>query len=93
MMYDVYWYYQMKKKRMIMKILKKEWFIRKFWKKGGSREKGEEETKSMSHAPLGPTSNQISTFIFHSTFDYYFKFNIRFQQIGDLYTMVSHEDH
>jgi hypothetical protein len=25
MMYDVYWYCQMKKKRMIMKILKKEW--------------------------------------------------------------------
>ncbi len=25
---------------MIMKILKKEWFIWKFWKKGGSREKG-----------------------------------------------------
>ena len=41
MMYDVYWYCQMKKKRMIMKILKKEWFIWKFWKKGGgSREKG-----------------------------------------------------
>jgi hypothetical protein len=36
-----YWYCQMKKKRMIMKILKKEWFIWKFWKKGGgSREKG-----------------------------------------------------
>jgi hypothetical protein len=30
----------MKKKRMIMKILKKEWFIWKFWKRGGSREKG-----------------------------------------------------
>jgi hypothetical protein len=37
-----------------MKILKKEWFIWKFWKKGGgsSREKGEEETKSMPHAPV-----------------------------------------
>ena len=34
-------------KRMITKILKKEWFIWKFWKKGGSREKGEEEAKSM----------------------------------------------
>ena len=50
MMYDVYWYFQMKKKRMIMTILKKEWFIWTFWKKGGgSREKGEEETKSMPH--------------------------------------------
>ena len=47
MMYDVYWYCQMKKKRMILKILKKEWFIWKFWKKGG-----EEETKSMPHAPV-----------------------------------------
>jgi hypothetical protein len=39
-------------KRTIMKILKKEWFIWKFWKRGGSREKGEEETKSMPHAPV-----------------------------------------
>jgi hypothetical protein len=52
MMYDVYWYCQMKKKRMFMKILKNEWFIWKFWKKGGVVEKrGEEETKSMPHAP------------------------------------------
>jgi hypothetical protein len=41
MMYDVYWYCQLKKKRMIVKILKKEWFIWKFWKRGGgSRENG-----------------------------------------------------
>jgi hypothetical protein len=40
LMYDVYWYCQKKKKRMIMKFLKKEWFIWKFWKKGGSRENG-----------------------------------------------------
>ena len=40
-------------KRMIMKILKKEWFIWKFWEKGGVVEKrGEEETKSMPHAPV-----------------------------------------
>jgi hypothetical protein len=39
MMYDVYWYCQMKKKRMIMKILKKEWSIWKFWKKGEVVEK------------------------------------------------------
>jgi hypothetical protein len=39
-MYDVYWYCQMKKTRMIMKILKKEWFIWKFEKRGDSREKG-----------------------------------------------------
>ncbi len=36
-----------------MKILKKEWFIWKFWKKRGVVEKmGEEETKSMPHAPV-----------------------------------------
>jgi hypothetical protein len=40
MMYDVYWYCQMKKKRMIMKILKKEWFIWKFEKREDSGEKG-----------------------------------------------------
>ena len=40
-------------KLMIIKILKKEWFIWKFWKKGGVVEKrGEEETKSMPHAPV-----------------------------------------
>ena len=54
MMYDVYWYCQMKKKRMIMKILKKEWFIWKFWKRG------EEETKSMPHAPVNKVNNKIT---------------------------------
>ena len=50
MMYDVYWYCQMKKKRMSMKILKKEWFIWKFWKKGASsREQGGGENEI--HAP------------------------------------------
>jgi hypothetical protein len=43
-------YCQMKKKRMIMKILNKEWLIWKFWKKGGgSREKGGGGSKI--HAP------------------------------------------
>ena len=66
MMYDVYWYCQMKKKRMIMKILKKEWFIWKFWKKGGSREKGGGGNEI--HAPCacvtnGTTNNIINTWI------------------------------
>ena len=43
MMYDVYLYCQMKKKRMIMKILKKGVVVEK---------RGEEETKSMPHAPV-----------------------------------------
>ena len=44
MMYDVYWYCQMKKK---------EW-LWTFLKKGGPvvEKRGEEETKSMSHAPV-----------------------------------------
>ena len=50
MMYDVYWYCQVKKKRMIMKILKKEWFISK---QRIVEKRGEEETKSMSNAPVG----------------------------------------
>jgi hypothetical protein len=56
MMYDGYRYSQMKKKRMNMKNLKKEWFIWKFWKKGGSREK--EEGGNEIHAPCacGPNS-------------------------------------
>ena len=52
MMYDVYWYCQMKKKRMIMKILKKEWFIWKFEKRGIVEKRGEEETKSMPQVPV-----------------------------------------
>jgi hypothetical protein len=36
-------------KGMIMKILKKKWFIWKFWKRGGSREKG--AGGSEIHAP------------------------------------------
>ena len=47
---------EMKKKRMIMKILKKEWFIWKFWKKGGSREKGGGGNEI--HAPCACGSNQ-----------------------------------
>jgi hypothetical protein len=41
-----------------MKILKKGMIYMKILKKGGvgSREKGEEETKSMPHAPVGITS-------------------------------------
>ena len=46
MMYDVYWYCQMKKKRMIMKILKSNDLYENFEKRG------EEETKSMPHAPV-----------------------------------------
>ena len=48
----------------------KEWFIWKFWKRGGgSREKGEEETKSMPHASvININNNNIFTCIicFHS---------------------------
>ena len=44
-------------KRTIMKILKKEWFIWKFWKRGVVEKRGEEETKSMPHAPVVPTSS------------------------------------
>ena len=35
MMYDVYWYCQMKKNEWLWKFWKKEWFIWTFWKKGG----------------------------------------------------------
>ena len=56
MMYDVYWYCQMKKKRLIMEILKKEWFIWKFGKKGVVEKRGGgEETKSMPHALVSYT--------------------------------------
>ena len=38
--------------RMIMKILKKEWFTWTFWKRGVVEKRGDEETKSMPHAPV-----------------------------------------
>jgi hypothetical protein len=44
-------------KRMIMKILKKEWLIWKFWKKGGSREKGGGGNEI--HAPCACVFNAI----------------------------------
>ena len=44
-----------------MEILKKEWFIWKFWKKGGVVEKrGEEETESMPHVPVTYIVNEES---------------------------------
>ena len=39
-----------------MKILKKEWFIWKFWKKGGSREKGEGGNEIHAPCTCGPNS-------------------------------------
>ena len=43
----------------------KEWFIWKFWKRGGVVEKrGEEETKSMPHAPVVLWANFCSFFLF-----------------------------
>jgi hypothetical protein len=64
MMYDVYWYCQMKKKRMIMKILKKEWFIWKFEKRGDSREKG--GGGNVSSSPLFSTIPPFLKFSYKS---------------------------
>ena len=54
MMYDVYWYCQMKKKANDYENFEKGMIYMKILKRGGgSREKGgEEETKSMPHAPV-----------------------------------------
>ena len=49
MMYDIYWYCQMKKNEWLWKFWRKTNDDENL-KKGGSREKGEEETKSMPHA-------------------------------------------
>ena len=45
-----------------MKILKKEWFIWTFWKKEGGvvEKRGEEETKSMPHAPVEIPSKPLA---------------------------------
>ena len=53
MMYDVYWYRQMKKNEWLWKFWKRNDLYENFEKKGGVVEKrGEEEAKSMPHAPV-----------------------------------------
>ena len=56
MMYDVYWYCQMKKKERLWKFWKRKDY-ENFEKRGGVVEKrgGEEETKSMPRAPVVKT--------------------------------------
>ena len=50
-------------KRKIMNFFKKEWFIWKCWKRGGVVEKrGEEETKSMPHAPVISTTDDTTIY-------------------------------
>ena len=38
-------------------------------------------------------SGSGSDSMFKLALDYYFKFNVWFQQVGDLFILVSHEDH
>ena len=52
MMYDVYWYCQMKKKEWLWKIWKRNDLYENFEKRGVVEKRGEEETKSMPHAPV-----------------------------------------
>jgi hypothetical protein len=47
-------------KRMIMKILKKEWFIWNLKKRGVVEKTGEEETKSMPYAPVTVTGGPLN---------------------------------
>ena len=66
MMYDVYWYCQMKKKRMIMKILKKEWFIWKFWKRGIVEKRGRRKPNPCPiRLWVGRESGYLNNFILH----------------------------
>ena len=48
------------RKNEIMKILKKEWFIWKFWKKGGSREKGGGGNEIHAPCACGETGQCLS---------------------------------
>ena len=52
MMYDVYWYCQMKKKEWLWKFWKRNDLYENFEKRGVVEKRGEEETKSMPHAPV-----------------------------------------
>ena len=54
-------------KRMIMNILKKEWFIWKFWKKGGSREK-EGGGGNEIHAPCACALMQTFNVTFYNEY-------------------------
>jgi hypothetical protein len=62
MMYDVYWYCQMKKNDWLWKFWKRNDLYENFEKKGGSREKGEEEAKCMPHAHVSDM-RQIDGFL------------------------------
>jgi hypothetical protein len=50
MMYDVYWYCQMKKKEWLWKCWKRNDLYENFEKGGVVEKRGQEETKSMPHA-------------------------------------------
>ena len=54
MIYDVYWYCQMKKNEWLWKFWKRNDLYENIEKKGGGvvETRGEEETKSMLHAPV-----------------------------------------
>ena len=72
MMYDVYWYCQMKKNEWLWKFWKTNDLYENFEKKGGSREKGEEEMKSMPHAPVEVIIHTLSKRDNSKTIDVYF---------------------
>ena len=52
MMYDVYWYCQMKKNEWLWKFWKRNDLYANFEKRGVVEKRGQEETKSMPHAPV-----------------------------------------
>ena len=52
MMYDVYWYCQMKKNEWLWKFWKRNDLYENFEKRGVVEKRGEEETKFMPHAPV-----------------------------------------
>jgi hypothetical protein len=83
MMYDVYWYCQMKKKRKIMKILKKEWSVRRSFPRNLA-----ENSEAASF--LGQTTSYKT--IFHWNFDFSSNHSIIYFSVWiSFWTVIYHQ--
>ena len=81
--YNVYWYCQMKKNEWLWKFWKRNDLYENFEKKGVVEKRGEEETKSMPHAPVVYNSSNKVIFVIFAERQaqifrlYYFKILIK----------------
>ena len=80
MMYDVYWYCQMKKNEWLWKFWKRNDLYENFEKRVVVEKRGEEETKYMPHAPVEAGA---SLFCVHSPICNIYTTVFRFKQLNN----------